>query len=64
MASSVLTNDQLLESQDIVARLREFAVRIGDRHGDDAPVLTAGMVQAVLDDEPGKLADLEAAAGL
>jgi hypothetical protein len=64
MASSVLTNAQLLESQDIVARLREFAVRIGDLHGQDAPVLTAGMVQAVLDDEPGKLADLEAAAGL
>jgi hypothetical protein len=64
MASHVLTNDQLLESQDIVARLREFAVRMGDRHGEDNPVLTAGMVQAVLDDEPGKLADLEAAAGL
>jgi hypothetical protein len=64
MASHVLTNDQLLESRDIVARLREFAVRIGDRHGEDTPVLTAGMVKAVLDDEPGKLADLEAAAGL
>ena len=64
MASHVLTNDQLLESQDIVARLREFAVRIGDLHGDNAPVLTAGMVRAVLDDEPGKLADLEVSAGL
>jgi hypothetical protein len=64
MASHALTNDQLLESRDIVARLREFVVRIGDHHGVDAPVLTAGMVQAVLDDEPGKLADLEAAAGL
>lgn len=64
MASNVLTNAQLLESHDIVARLREFTVRIGDRHGDDAPVLTVGMVQAVLDDEPEKLAGLEAAAGL
>lgn len=64
MASNVLTNAQLLESADIVARLREFAVRIGDRHGDEAQVLSAGMVQAVLDDEPEKLADLEAAAGL
>lgn len=64
MAASVLTNEQLLESHDIVARLREFAVRIGERHGEDAPVLTAGMVHAVLDDEHGKLADLEAAAGL
>lgn len=64
MASSVLTNDQLLESHDTVARLREFAVRIGNHYGDEAPVLTAGMVQAVLDDEPGKLADLESAAGL
>lgn len=64
MAAPVLTNDQLLECNDIVARLREFAFRIGESHGEDAPVLTAGMVQAVLDDEPGKLADLEAAAGL
>lgn len=64
MAANVLTNDQLLEAHDIVSRLREFAIRIGEEHGDDAPVLTAGMVHAVLDDEPGKLADLETAAGL
>lgn len=64
MASNVLTNAQLLESADILARLREFAVRIGDRHGDDTPVLTAGMIQAVLDGESGTLAVLEAEAGL
>lgn len=63
MPSSVLTNDQLLESQDIIARLRTFAVRVADRHGADTPVLTAGTVLAVMD-EPGKLADLEAEAGL
>ncbi|XAS68741.1 hypothetical protein V3C33_05485 [Micrococcaceae bacterium Sec5.7] len=57
------TNEQLLESRDTVARLREFAVRIANDHGDDARVLAANMVHAVLDGEPEQLTELENAAG-